>query len=297
MRRDYTLALEIRPVQAISHGQGSEGNEQVLLTRQIVAPRADGLGGHERIEARRLRDLFPLLSVFGSFDGGLPIAAKIQVSDVTPWCAELERAGILPREVRPLEVEVAGTPSAAPAIALWPGIDPIPAALARTTETNYRHDLRTSSTSLYLEGEAAKRIEDAAVARKGKSADKAERRAANESMPYSRQVIPAGTPMWALIRLSHATEAEYGCLLVALFRWIVRGAHLGGGSSVGHGACSVRIAGAIEWSAGPAPAPGTEVSIPTGPEVAAGRAYEAHLAERREAVREYLGLGAPAGAA
>lgn len=35
-------------------------------------------------EVRRLRDLFPLLAVFGSMDGGLPVRGLAQVSDVLP---------------------------------------------------------------------------------------------------------------------------------------------------------------------------------------------------------------------
>lgn len=348
MRRDYTLALEIRPTQAISHGQGNEGNEQVLLTRQILVPRDDGLGmeqaeipavsgsalkatlreqaaldalqragvpegsvsrDHLRLllkggqnasggqsvpleEARRLRDLFPLLAVFGSMDGGLPIAGRVQVSDVLPWCAELEAAGLLPREIVPLAVEVEGAaPFAGPGLRLYETQDPVPAALIRGVETNYRHDMRTSGAVHYLEGAAAAQIEDAAAARKGKSAKTAERREANESMPYSRQVIVAGAPLWAEIRLLGATEAEYGCLLVALFRWVARGAHLGGAGSTGHGACRVRIAGAIEWSPPVgAVAPGMAIEIPTTPEAAAGRAYTAHIDARREAIRAFLGL-------
>lgn len=346
MRCDYAMILEIRPTQAISHGMGTEGNEQVLLTRQVLVP-SDDLAGMERVEipcvsgsalkatlrqhaatdalhragiasatrdhlrllykggqnasggasvpleeARRLRDLFPLLAVFGSMDGGLPIAGRIQVSDVRPWCTELDAAGLLPRQVTPLVVEADGEPRHGPAIPVWPDVQPVPAALIRSVETNYRHDMRTSPAALFLEGEAAKQIEDASAARKdaGNKAKKTERREANESMPYSRQVIVAGTPMVAEIRLQGATEAEYGCLLLALFSWIASGAHLGGAGSTGHGACTVRISGAIEWSPpSGVVAAGTAIAVPSTPEAAAARAYVAHVDARRDQIREYLG--------
>ena len=50
-------------------------------------------------EARRLRDLFPMLAVFGSMDGGLPIRGELRVSPIQPWCQELLDAGLAPREV------------------------------------------------------------------------------------------------------------------------------------------------------------------------------------------------------
>ena len=93
--------------------------------------------------------------------------------------------------------------------------------------------------------------------------------------------------MVAVIRLHDATEPEFGCLGIALTRWVGAGGFLGGQSSKGHWACRVRVAGAIRHSppTGTAPmSPGTAVGLPQGGDGLA-RSYDAHVRERAEAIR------------
>lgn len=350
-RHAYTLALEITPTQAVTHGQGAAGNEQVLLTREYVI---EGPDGWERVEvpavsgaslraqlreaavrdaleragiepgtlgkdalrllakggrtdsggvtvsldeARRLRDLFPLLAVWGSMDGGLPIRGLLEVSDVQVYAQELEAAGVLTRTVVPLAViDADGGPL--PEIPLYPGRAPIPAALTRTRLQYYRHDVVASEAGRYLQGAEVTQIEDQRQLLAARRAPKKEeRREANESMPHSYQAITPGTPMYAILRLRPCTPAEWGCLVSALLRWVSTGAHLGGGSAKGHGSCAVRVSGALRHhpARGAAASPPGEAVDVAGrtPEAVAVAAYEAHLIERREAIRSYL-LGVPA---
>lgn len=247
-------------------------------------------------EARRIRTLFPLLAVFGSMDGGLPIRGQVQCSDVTVWCAELVAEGLLPRVVTPMEVSVDGeTITADMGIDIYPGEEPVPVHLAWTRTQNYRHDMRSSTMMPKLAMADQQAIEDArervgGTKAAGKPAKATERRDANESMPYSAQCIAPGTPMVAMVRLHGATEVEFACLAHAIADWIRSGANLGGGSARGHGACRVRVAGALRYS--PAPGhvgtePGESIALGETPGARLASVYAEHVAEHAESVRAY----------
>lgn len=253
-------------------------------------------------ELRRLRDLCPALAVFGSMDGGLSNRGSIQVSDVLPWARELVEAGLLPREIRPLHVELDGRPLVAgEAIRVFPDREPVAVHEVTTEVTYYRHDLLGGPMTHYLAAPEVQAQEEAreavATAKRTKGAIKADaaaRREANESMPHSMEAIRPGTPLVATIRLRAATELEFAALGIALVRWIASGAHLGGGSAKGHGACRVRVAGALRHDppAGVAPVAPAE-PLPAlsadfaGEEIA--RAYDAHIRARAAAIRAWAG--------
>lgn len=50
MRQSYTVVLEITPTSPLQHGAGTEGNEQILMTREYLVEAPDDIGGWERIE-------------------------------------------------------------------------------------------------------------------------------------------------------------------------------------------------------------------------------------------------------
>lgn len=240
-------------------------------------------------EHRRLRILFPMLAVFGSMDGGMPVRGQLQVSPVRPFCQELVDAGLVPRALGALTVSADGEELvSAPQLEVYPDVTPVPLHMVRTREEYFRHDMLTSPHVHYLEGEAAKQIEDAAAERKGKVAKKDERREANESMPHTMQAIAPGTPMVAELRLLGATQVEWECLAYAITRWIAHGATLGGATGKGHGRCSVHIRGALAYSppsGGVASQPGTALSMDR-----LGSAYLAHLEAHAAEIRERLGV-------
>jgi len=349
MRHSYTIALEIKPISPLTHGAGSEGNEQILHTREVVVHDYDEGWLRERVpcvsgsamkatlrewavkdaleragvqdggvskdalrlltkggkndkggqtvsvgEARRLRDLFPLLSVFGSMDGGLPIRGKIQVSEVMPLCDVAVDAGIVPRQISRMQVSDDKLLVEGEQIPIWPNTDPIPVHLTRTTVQYYRHDMLSGPhthllPSALVDGQAQAQADRKA---KGRAAKKAERREANESMPHAMQAIAPGVPMVATLRLHDATEAELGCVLTAIARWITAGATLGGATTKGHGRCEVRVAGALRYrpeSGDLAAAPGTVIEVSgRGEAEAFGRAYASHVAANAEEIRQYV---------
>ena len=321
MRHAYTFYMLVTPTQPLSHGQGTEGNVQVLrrtqrnvcvngewmsldvpsvsgsalkavlreaavdyyltalgvpdgsLTRDAlrlllkggkVGPSGQGTP-HE--EVRRLRRLFPPLSVFGFMDGAMTSPGLLQSCELVPYTSDLKEAGFF-EDVAKLMT-----------------LPPIPDALTSTEVTYYRHD--QASTRLgqrYLTDQTRTAIEDARAARAGKVAPKEDRRDANESMPHTFEVIPAGTPLLGTLRLSAANDVELACFTLAVASWAAHGAHLGGGRGKGHGACKVEILRAVRHAAGvgPVPVDGVQVTLPVetvnatpGEQVA--RQYAEHL--------------------
>lgn len=240
-------------------------------------------------KVRELRDLFPLITVFGAMDGGMPIAGAIQVSRVVPFCKAAVEAGAVPRTVRPMQVVTGDTVAAMKEIPVFEGMTPLDDSLVRSTETYYRHDLRQGRTVKYIEGAEVRALEDKSAARKelpARAATKDVRRDANESMPHSMQVIATGVPMFAEIRLNDVTEVEFACFARALSRWRASGAHLGGASSKGHGACRVRVAGAIVHEPSTArEALGQTSLAPESIADAYNDQYLAHIRTRADAIR------------
>jgi hypothetical protein len=193
-------------------------------------------------EARRIRRLFPPLSVFGAMDGAMVMRGAAQVSCVVPYSEVTVAAGMI--DTAGAEVHASGPP--------------IPDYLIETEKpvTYYRHDLKNSRAAALLPAAERAAIEDKAAARKATgNAAKEERREANESMPHAFQAIAPGTPMVATIRLQSATETEAACMIQAVASWAASGGHLGGASSKGHGACRVHVAHASRTRASGGPVP------------------------------------------
>lgn len=348
LRSDYVLALEITTLSPLSHGAGTDGNQSIARTTEVLVEHADpdtgrktprkirvpcvtgsslratlrehafghmaevlGLrdgdvsldalrlllkGGKNDAggasvsleEARRLRALFPMLAVFGSMDGGMPIRGELRVSQVLPWCVELHEAGLLPTEVRPLVVSLDGAELQADTAGgpIFADRQPVPLHLLLTEEEYFRHDLRTSPHAPLLGGAVRAQVEDKAAARKGKSATAEVRREANESMPHTMEAICTGAPMVATLRLFGATPMEWECLAYALTRWVQHGALLGGSTGKGHGRCRVRVAGALCSTPSTAEpcAPSTAVSVDR-----AGDLYVRHVLENAAELRAELG--------
>lgn len=330
-RHAYEFQVLVTPTQPLSHGQGTEGNIQVLrrtqrnvcvngewmalevpsvsgsafkavLREAAVDYYLDALGvpegslsrdglrlllkggkvgpggqGTPHEEARLLRRLFPPLAVFGFMDGSITSPGLIQSCELVPYTVELVEGGFFKGMVGRLS------------------LPPIPDALTSAEVTYYRHDQSTSPLARYLPAEARTAIEDARVARSGKVAAKDQRREANESMPHTFEVIPAGTPLLGTLRLQGANSIDLACFTLAMASWKARGAHLGGGRGKGHGTCDVQMVSAIRLAAGVGPVPvNVEAALPAVTvDVSAGEVvaaeYAAHVASVREEALKVIG--------
>lgn len=195
-------------------------------------------------DVRKQREILPILDLFGALDAGTALPSCGQFSDILPWCDALVTAGLLPRVV-----EFNDSAGDAQKTEIFPEVPTIPLHMVRTTVQNFRHDLRSTPSAIrMIPGGEREALEDKAAANHaakaaGKAVKSADRREANESMPYTLQAIAPGTPMLWTIRLSNASEASLGLLLASVAHWANKGGALGGGRSVGRGNCSVRIRG------------------------------------------------------
>jgi len=193
-------------------------------------------------DLRAMRKLLPILDIFGALDQGQALPASGQFSDVRPYCTELVAADLVPQHIK------GGRGQHTKTIQIYPDMLPIPAHLCRDSVQNFRHDLsQTQIAHVLMTDQDKTKLVDARAEKKAsaKPAKAEERRAINESMPYTLQCIPAGVPMFALIRLVDASPVAAALLSAATEHWIRSGAHLGSGKSVGRGACRVRVAGAF----------------------------------------------------
>lgn len=257
--------------------------------------RNDSGGQSVNLDAiRRLRSLCPALSVFGAMDGGYPIPGKLRVQPVQVYSEDTVAAGVVSPVVRQLTVAEDGTSGPGEGVELFGARPPLPPEMARTRLQQYRHDMGASTVVGLLPAAEREAGEDRAAARKAKggAAKKAERREANESMPYAFQAITPGTPMVSVLRLIDATEVEAATLLRAVALWKASGGHLGGGASAGRGACRVEVKG---WRADGA-RPGTYMPSSTALEPTTTEAEDPltrvlreHLEPQLEEIIEWLG--------
>lgn len=361
MRTSMTLFLKLTTLAPLSHGEGNEGNEQILRTETAfgrdgeefehpfisgAAIRAtlrenavwhmaesldlpDGSMSMDAIrllakggkndkggpsislaEMRKLRQMFPLLAVFGSMDAGIPIKGQLSVGDAIPITRETIDAGFIPRTLRPATLTVDGEAKVVgetdEPVALYDGVAPISLhQIMGRSRQYYRHDISTSSMTPLIASQdqaaleehrgevstkkAARKAGDKSIAR----ASTEERREANESMPHAYQVVPRGVSFALKIEIGNALPEEIGVLAAALRRWIQQGAHLGGAAAKGHGAMAVDIAGGIRYAlpsgAAPALGPGELIQYNAKAETTdAESAYLAKMQANREAIMAHL---------
>jgi len=251
-------------------------------------------------DLREMRALLPIIDVFGALDQGQAMPGAIIVSAVLPWCQSLADAGIAPvngirgansvirmfqRESKKERAE--GAP---PEFYTLP---PMPDHMMRGEEQQYKHDLTQTHIThvLMMDGDkkaiATQQSLNAANHKPVKSED---RRAVNESMPYSFQTIKRGTPMFATIRLVDCAPTSAALLAAGIEHWINSGAHLGSGKSVGRGACRVNVAGTlcIDSRTGETRAQGEETGILKNGVNPHAEILRAHFVNNAAAIRAKL---------
>lgn len=255
--------------------------------RFLVKGTTDALPLHE---ARRLSEMIPIVAIWGVF--GTP--GRLEVTGLRPYTDETVEAGYVPRDLRPTSVTVDGEVVEGDAIPLWEiehmgerlALPPMPADMVMTTINNYRHDITLSRIAEALPGEERRAIEDKKAARK-ESGSKASKDKVSESMPYSREAIRQGTPLFCRIDLKAASEIEIATLMRAIMLWRQDGAHVGGSRREHYGSLDVQVRG---WrslpSRGSEMAAGTEIATTdTDPLTAQLRA---HISEHYDELVKWL---------
>lgn len=167
-----------------------------------------------------LRDVNPMVSLFGGSGAGRIIEGRLRVGRLTPICAETIH--VIPR------VNIGGN-GAAEISGLT--VDQVPSCrdLLQIIEYSRVDDARRPAADDVIEGRAVDTATGELV-----PVDDIERDAPVQ-MRYGVETLIAGTRLHWSIGMIGVTDAEAGLLGAALDAWIADGSHIGGRAATGHG--------------------------------------------------------------
>lgn len=221
-----------------------------------------GARGLDIDEARRWRELIPLVALFGGAMGNQIMPGKVKIGKAIPICQET--AYLLPER--------------------FVGDNSLESIWELCQEESYtRRDDEKSEKLRQLIAPAERKLLEAKArdkrAKRGTSED-VRGKEQKQQMRYHVETLAAGTRLFWEVSLDDVTDLEFEafCVTLAEFgRW----PYIGGKSGVGHGKVSIHFDNWIEIEPRLAPT-GKEVSFTLG------NLYSAHLQHNAEAIRELL---------
>jgi CRISPR type IV-associated protein Csf2 len=181
-------------------------------------------GATHAISARQLaevRQLIPMVSLFGGSGAGKIIEGKLRVGKLTPICAETAH-------LVPSEVASADLPS------IWEAL--------QIEEFTRRDDAKRDQLQPAIG--AVDRDTGALLDASSESAD-----APAQQMRYGVETLAAGARLHWWMSLHDVTDVEIALFAAAVDAWRSAGAHLGGRSATGHGRLHLDVAQWAEQSA------------------------------------------------
>lgn len=207
--------------------------------------------------ARELRELIPLVSIFGGAVGNQIMNGKLDCGKLLPLCSELRH--LLPESVQPQCAH-----------SVW----------GRLQQEMYtrRDDERNEHLRMMIEA-PPRQLLAAGFAPAGSSA--ARDTGEHQQMMYYTETLAAGTQFYWRLILRDVTDIELEAFLTTLVEFSRR-PFIGGKSAVGLGEIAVNVS---QWRR-----IDSRVA-PTGEDVSfmLGQLYQQHLAERGDAIRATLG--------
>ena len=240
--------------------QGLSKEAFYLLFSGGALSKQGGARGLDIDEARRWRELIPLLSVFGGAVGNQIMPGKLKCGKLIPIVSETQH--LLPERFR---VE-------AP-VSIW--------NYCQEEAYTRRDDEKNEHLRMLIAPAERKAIEDAARKdRAVKPADKApEETGIKQQMRYYLETLAAGTSFFWEVSLDDVSDLEFEAFVTCLVEFS-RFPYLGGKSNIGHG--KVKIAFDSWLSVDPTTCKGAEVDTPLG------NKYLKHLQVHGEEIREVL---------
>lgn len=212
-------------------------------------------------EARRWRDLIPLVSLFGGAMGNQIMPGKVKIGKMIPICAETVH--LLPERFSEPEPE-----------SIW--------GMLQEESYTRSDDEKNEKLRQLIKPDVRKLLEDKAADEQEKRGTRQDIRGSGQKqqMRYHVETIAAGTEMFWDITLDDVSDLEFEAFCAALASF-ARFPYVGGKSGVGHGKVSVEF---DDW---------TEINprlAPQGKEISfkLGTLYQAHLEEHAEEIRELL---------
>jgi CRISPR type IV-associated protein Csf2 len=211
--------------------------------------------------ARRLRELIPLVGVFGGACGRQILPGKLQSGKWYPLCREL---------VDYLPFSYQERPEAR--LSIFEMTD-----LHSFTRMD---DKKNEHLQKYLPAPERTLLEAPKVRKTKEGEEIAEKPGVAQQMRYSQEVLIAGTKFYCWLALNDVTPLEYEAFASALIEWS-RAPFVGGQSRHGCGLVELRFANWMSVS----PLARFEE---TGVGLPAGQAYVEHLHRHREGILEVL---------
>lgn len=222
-----------------------------------------GKRGLDIDEARRWRDLIPLVAIFGGAMGNQIMPGKCKIGKAIPICAET--AHLVPERF------VNGNDPQS----VWD--------LCQEEAYTRRDDEKNENLRQLIAPQVRGLLEDKARAereKRGTKEDVAGKTGQKQQMRYFVETLAAGTQLFWDVTLDDVTDVEFEAFAVTLAEF-GRLPYIGGKSGVGHGKVAIRFDEWIEINPRIAPT-GREIGTPLG-----GR-YMAHLKEHTADIRDLL---------
>lgn len=212
-------------------------------------------------QARRLRELIPLVGVFGGACGRQILEGKLQVGKWYPLCTEL--ADFLPPHYRHLpETD----------ISIYEMTD-----LHSFTRTD---NAKSEKWQQYLPQAQRTLLEAPKVKTAKDGTEVADKPGTAQQMRYSQEVLVAGTKFYCWLQLQDVTDLEYEAFASALIEWS-KAPFVGGQSRHGCGEVELRFDNWMSIS----PLAKTDTHAVGTP---LGQAYTEHLHTRRDEILRTL---------
>lgn len=205
--------------------------------------------------ARKLRELIPLVGIFGGALGNMIMPGKAKIGKAIPVCAETIH--LLPERFRPDAPQ-----------SIWEYIQEEMYTRKDDEKNEHLRQVIAGPVRALLDGPTPK------LARGGLQK-------APQQMMYYVETLAAGVTFYWRVTLDDATDCEFEAFLTTLVEF-GRMPFIGGKSAAGLGEVSISFDKWIEIDSRVA-ATGSEVALPIG------KAYQEHLANRGTEIRETLG--------
>jgi len=214
-------------------------------------------------EARRWRDLIPLVAVFGGAMGNQIMPGKLMCGKAVPICRET--AHLLPARF------VDGGSD----VSIW--------EYCQEEAYTRRDDEKNENLRQLIAPEMRRLLEARGSSqrkKRGMADDVAGETGQKQQMRYYVETLAAGTRLFWDIGLNDVSDLEFEAFAVTLAEF-ARSPYIGGKSGIGHGKIAVRFDNWLEINPRLAPT-GRAVGLPLGAR------YKAHLEERGDEIREII---------
>jgi CRISPR type IV-associated protein Csf2 len=222
-----------------------------------------GSRGLDIDEARRWRDLIPLVSLFGGAMGNQIMPGKIKIGKAIPICRET--AHVLPE--RFLDGDTLQS--------IWDMCQEEAYTRRDDEKSEKLRQLIAPDVRKLLEAKAADERE-----KRGTTEDVAGKTGQKQQMRYYVETIATGTQLFWDITMDDVTELEFEAFAVTLAEF-GRMPYIGGKGGVGLGKVSIRFDKWIEINPR-LPPTGQEISLPLGSR------YQQHLEQQGDRIRELI---------